>query len=135
MTKFSKPTTIDSLDRVRVDSGGQHLTTNQGAAISDNQHALKFGLRDSALLEDSVLREKITHFDHERMPERIVHARGSGAHGHFEWLDAITGLTRAAPFAQVGKRPPTFVRFSTVAGERGSKDCVQVSRCCRRHRA
>ncbi len=116
---------IGSLDRVRVDSSARQLTTNQGVPISDNQNSLKFGLRGPALLEDFVLREKITHFDHERTPERIVHARGSGAHGYFECLDAITGLTRAAPFQQVGKRTPVFVRFSTVAGERGSKDTAR----------
>ncbi|MBC7445941.1 MAG: catalase [Polaromonas sp.] len=70
--------TIEPLDRVRVDSSGQMLTTNQGVAVADNQNSLKFGLRGPALLEDFVLREKITHFDHERIPERIVHARGSG---------------------------------------------------------
>ncbi|HQX60158.1 MAG TPA: catalase, partial [Burkholderiaceae bacterium] len=73
---------IDSLDRVRVDSSERHLTTNQGVKISDNQNSLKLGLRGPALLEDFVLREKLTHFDHERIPERIVHARGSGAHGY-----------------------------------------------------
>ena len=73
-----------SLDRVRVDSGGRVLTTNQGVAVSDNQNSLKAGFRGPALLEDFILREKITHFDHERIPERIVHARGSGAHGYFE---------------------------------------------------
>ncbi|MEO8542017.1 MAG: catalase [Burkholderiaceae bacterium] len=125
MASSGRNATIESLDRVRVDSGGQHLTTNQGVPISDNQNSLKFGLRGPALLEDFVLREKITHFDHERIPERIVHARGSGAHGYFECLDAITGLTRAAPFAQVGKQTPVFVRFSTVAGERGSKDTAR----------
>ena len=76
--------TIESLDRVRVDATGQVLTTNQGVAIADNQNSLKAGLRGPALLEDFILREKITHFDHERIPERIVHARGSGAHGFFE---------------------------------------------------
>ncbi|MEO7941336.1 MAG: catalase [Burkholderiaceae bacterium] len=125
MASSGRNATIESLDRVRVDSAGQHLTTNQGVPVSDNQNSLKFGLRGPALLEDFVLREKITHFDHERIPERIVHARGSGAHGYFECLDAITGLTRAAPFAQVGKQTPVFVRFSTVAGERGSKDTAR----------
>ncbi len=72
------------LDRVRVDSSGRPLTTNQGVAIGDNQNSLKAGFRGPTLLEDFVLREKITHFDHERIPERIVHARGSGAHGYFE---------------------------------------------------
>ncbi len=114
-----------ALDRVRVDLDGQTLTTNQGVPVSDNQHSLKAGLRGPTLLEDFVLREKITHFDHERIPERIVHARGSAAHGYFECYDAQTKLTRAAPFAQAGKVTPVFVRFSTVAGERGSKDTAR----------
>ncbi|MDB5889201.1 MAG: Catalase [Polaromonas sp.] len=117
--------TIESLDRVRVDSSGQILTTNQGVAIADNQNSLKFGLRGPALLEDFVLREKITHFDHERIPERIVHARGSGAHGFFECYEAQTDITKAAPFKEAGKVTPVFVRFSTVAGERGSKDTAR----------
>ena len=117
--------TIASLDRVRVDAGGQVLTTNQGVPISDNQSSLKAGLRGPALLEDFILREKITHFDHERIPERIVHARGSGAHGYFEAYDALTKYTRAAPFSAAGKVTPVFVRFSTVAGERGSKDTAR----------
>ena len=114
--------TNESLDRVRVDSGGQALTTNQGVKIADNQNSLKAGLRGPTLLEDAILREKITHFDHERIPERVVHARGSGAHGYFECYEALTDLTMAAPFAEAGKRTPVFVRFSTVAGERGSFD-------------
>ncbi|MEO6825298.1 MAG: catalase, partial [Nitrosospira sp.] len=73
----------DSLDRVRVDSGDRALTTNQGVAVGDNQNSLKAGYRGPALLEDFILREKITHFDHERIPERVVHARGSAAHGYF----------------------------------------------------
>ena len=117
--------TIAPLDRVRVDSAGQVLTTNQGVAVSDNQNSLKFGLRGPALLEDFVLREKITHFDHERIPERIVHARGSGAHGFFECYEPLTEHTRAAPFKEAGKITPVFVRFSTVAGERGSKDTAR----------
>jgi len=117
--------TIDSLERMRVDSAGQVLTTNQGVAISDNQNTLTAGVRGPALLEDFVLREKITHFDHERIPERVVHARGSGAHGYFECTEAITDITRAAPFQKAGKQTPVFVRFSTVAGERGSKDTAR----------
>ena len=104
------------LDRSRVDSTGQMLTTNQGVPVSDNQHSLKAGLRGPALLEDFVLREKITHFDHERIPERIVHARGSGAHGYFECYKAMTRVTRASIFAEAGKRTPVFARFSTVIG-------------------
>ena len=81
-----------SLDRVRVDSGDRPLTTNQGVEIADNQNSLKAGARGPALLEDFILREKITHFDHERIPERIVHARGSGAHGYFECYEPLTKL-------------------------------------------
>ena len=117
--------TIAPLDRVRVDSSGQMLTTNQGVRIADNQNSLKYGVRGPALLEDFILREKITHFDHERIPERIVHARGSAAHGFFECYEPITDITKAAPFQAKGKRTPVFVRFSTVAGERGSKDTAR----------
>ena len=120
--------TIEPLDRVRVDSAGQHLTTNQGVAIADNQNSLKLGLRGPVLLEDFILREKITHFDHERIPERIVHARGSGAHGYFECYEPQTQYTKAAPFQQAGKITPVFVRFSTVTGERGSKDTARDPR-------
>lgn len=117
--------TIDTLDRVRVDSSGRVLTTNQGVAVADNQNSLKYGERGPALLEDFILREKITHFDHERIPERIVHARGSGAHGYFECYESLADLTRAAPFQEAGKITPVFVRFSTVQGERGSKDTAR----------
>ena len=101
------------------------LTTNQGVAVGDNQHSLKAGLRGPTLLEDFILREKITHFDHERIPERIVHARGSAAHGYFEAYEPLTALTRAAPFQAAGKVTPLFARFSTVAGERGSADTAR----------
>lgn len=117
--------TIEPLDRVRVDSSGQMLTTNQGVAIADNQNSLKMGVRGPALLEDFILREKLTHFDHERIPERIVHARGSAAHGFFEAYAPLTEFTKAAPFKEAGKVTPVFVRFSTVAGERGSKDTAR----------
>jgi catalase len=114
-----------SLESKRVNSAGQVLTTNQGVPIGNNQDSLKAGLRGPTLLEDFILREKITHFDHERIPERIVHARGSAAHGYFESYKAFTDLTRAAPFAEAGKKTPVFVRFSTVAGERGSADTAR----------
>lgn len=117
--------TVEALDRVRVNSDGERLTTNQGVPVADNQNSLKAGLRGGALLKDFILREKITHFDHERIPERIVHARGSGAHGFFECYEPLGELTRAAPFQAAGKRTPVFVRFSTVAGERGSKDTAR----------
>ena len=113
------------LDRARVDSSERELTTNQGVRIADNQNSLKAGLRGPTLMEDFILREKITHFDHERIPERIVHARGSGAHGYFECYKPLKRYTRASLFAEAGKRTPVFVRFSTVAGERGSTDTAR----------
>jgi catalase len=116
------------LDRVRVDSQQRALTTNQGVQVADNQNSLKAGLRGPTLLEDFILREKITHFDHERIPERVVHARGSGAHGYFETYDSLADITRAGLFDKAGKRTPVFVRFSTVAGERGSADTVRDTR-------
>ena len=117
--------TIAPLDRVRVDSTNQRLTTNQGVPIADNQSSLKAGLRGPTLLEDFILREKITHFDHERIPERIVHARGSAAHGFFKCYEPLDRLTRASLFAEAGKETPVFVRFSTVVGERGSTDTAR----------
>ena len=117
--------TVGPLDRVRVDSTARVLTTNQGVPIADNQNSLKAGLRGPTLLEDFILREKITHFDHERIPERIVHARGSAAHGYFECTKALTEFTRASLFAEAGKQTPVFVRFSTVLGERGSTDTAR----------
>lgn len=102
--------------------GAAHLTDNFGHRISDNQNSLKAGARGPSLLEDFVLREKIFHFDHERIPERIVHARGSGAHGVFEVTEAIPELTKAELFQKKGNSCPLFVRFSTVAGSKGSKD-------------
>jgi len=124
-TEANRSAKQEALDAARVDNGGQMLTTNMGAAIGDNQNSLKAGLRGPTLMEDFILREKITHFDHERIPERIVHARGSAAHGYFEAYDSLKSLTKAAPFASKGKRTPVFVRFSTVAGERGSADLAR----------
>jgi len=103
-------------------TGGERLTTNHGVPVSDNQNSLKAGSLGPVLLEDFVLREKIFHFDHERIPERIVHARGSAAHGYFECTEAIPNLSRANLFSQKGKRTPVFTRFSTVAGGAGSVD-------------
>jgi catalase len=98
------------------------LTTNQGVPIADDQNQLKAGPRGPVLLEDFVLREKIFHFDHERIPERIVHARGSAAHGYFELYDSLTDITSADLFQRKGEKTPVFVRFSTVAGGAGSVD-------------
>jgi catalase len=116
----SRAETHQEADR-KAGPGGA-LTTNHGTPVSDNQNSLRLGARGPTLLEDFVLREKIFHFDHERIPERIVHARGSGAHGYFECTRAIPELTRATVFAKKGKRTPVFCRFSTVAGSKGSKD-------------
>ncbi|QIG47031.1 catalase [Nordella sp. HKS 07] len=101
---------------------GDRLTTNQGITISDNQNSLRVGSRGPALLEDFMLREKITHFDHERIPERIVHARGSGAHGYFELTKSLRHLTKAGFLQNTAKQTEVFVRFSTVAGGAGSVD-------------
>ena len=103
-------------------SPAQSLTTNQGLPVSDNQNSLRSGTRGPTLLEDFVFREKITHFDHERIPERIVHARGSGAHGFFQPYKSLSTLTRAAFLQDPKKKTPVFVRFSTVAGGAGSGD-------------
>jgi len=103
-------------------SGMQRLTTNHGVALSDNQNSLRAGDRGPTLLEDFALREKIFHFDHERIPERIVHARGSGAHGYFECTAPIPSLTKAGLLQKKGERVPVFARFSTVAGGAGSVD-------------
>lgn len=133
-TKTGEPATPGShaidgrLTQARVDGSGHVLTTNQGVPIADNQNSLKAGLRGPSLLEDFILREKLTHFDHERIPERIVHARGSAAHGYFEAYAALPDVTCAAPFAKAGKITPVFVRFSTVAGERGSVDTARDAR-------
>jgi catalase len=117
--------TITPLDRVRADGSDRVLTTNHGVQVADNQNSLKVGLRGPTTLEDFILREKITHFDHERIPERVVHARGSAAHGYFEAYEDLSDITRAAPFQAAGKITPVFVRFSTVAGERGSADTAR----------
>ena len=101
------------------------LTTNQGVVIPDNHNSLKAGVRGPTLLEDFILREKITHFDHERIPERVVHARGAGAHGYFELAKSLAEYTRADFLQEAGARTPVFVRFSTVAGSRGSADTVR----------
>jgi catalase len=101
---------------------GTVLTTNQGVTVSDDQNSLKSHMRGPTLLEDILMREKITHFDHERIPERVVHARGAAAHGIFQVYESQAALTMAAPLQDPEKTTPVFVRFSTVAGSRGSTD-------------
>ncbi|WP_309951131.1 catalase HPII [Acinetobacter calcoaceticus] len=115
----------EQLDTVRDDATNQALTTNQGVKIADNQNSLKAGTRGSTLLEDFILREKITHFDHERIPERIVHARGVGAHGYFQAYEGNERLTKAGFLTDPSIQTPIFVRFSTVQGPRGSADTVR----------
>jgi len=109
----------------KSDGTNKFLTTDQGVRINDDNNSLKAGERGPSLLEDFILREKITHFDHERIPERIVHARGSGAHGFFEVTNPIPELTKAGFLQEKGLKTPVFTRFSTVAGFRGSTDLAR----------
>ncbi|WP_447506408.1 catalase HPII [Acinetobacter oleivorans] len=115
----------EQLDSVRDDATNEALTTNQGVKIADNENSLRAGIRGSTLLEDFILREKITHFDHERIPERIVHARGVGAHGYFQAYEGNERLTKAGFLTDPSIQTPIFVRFSTVQGPRGSADTVR----------
>jgi catalase len=114
-----------ALDRFREDPDGQLLTTDQGVRVNDDQNSLKASARGPSLLEDFILREKITHFDHERIPERVVHARGAAAHGYFQVYHSLDGYTRAGFLQDPAKKTPVFVRFSTVAGSRGSSDLAR----------
>jgi len=116
--------TLGAGGEIHQSPGGEHatLTTNQGVPISDNQNSLRASPRGPTLLEDFILREKITHFDHERIPERIVHARGSGAHGFFELTHSLEGYTSAKVLTELGVKTPIFSRISTVAGGSGSAD-------------
>jgi catalase len=116
---------IDDLHKNTEDSGGEFLTTNQGVRINDNQNSLKAGDRGPTLMEDFILREKITHFDHERIPERVVHARGSAAHGYFQVYESMAEYTKADFLQDPSVQTPVFVRFSTVAGSRGSTDLAR----------
>lgn len=116
------------LEAFRVSDKDQPLTTNQGLKISEDEHSLKAGERGPTLLEDFHFREKMTHFDHERIPERVVHARGSAAHGIFETYECASDITKAQFLNGKGTKTPVFVRFSTVAGSRGSADTVRDAR-------
>jgi catalase len=106
-------------------NGRPTLTTQQGIPIADDQNSLRVGERGPTALEDFHFREKLFHFDHERIPERVVHARGFGAHGYFENFESLSDITRANPFQRAGQRTPAFVRFSTVAGNKGSADLAR----------
>lgn len=116
---------LDQLDAYSTSNENEKLTTNQGLRINNNQDSLKAGDRGPTLLEDFILREKITHFDHERIPERVVHARGSGAHGVFKLNKSLSAYTKAKFLSKVGTETPVFVRFSTVAGSKGSTDLAR----------
>ncbi|MES2828608.1 MAG: catalase [Bacteroidota bacterium] len=108
-----------------ADAAGEQMNTNTGLKINDDQNSLKAGDRGPTLLEDFILREKITHFDHERIPERVVHARGSGAHGIFQVYESLADITKAKFLNEPARETPVFVRFSTVAGSRGSSDLAR----------
>ena len=116
---------INDLEKNYIDQEDTTLTTNQGLKVNDTNNSLKSGERGSTLLEDFLLREKITSFDHERIPERIVHARGSAAHGYFELYESIEQYSKAGIFTDVERKTPVFVRFSTVAGSKGSSDLAR----------
>lgn len=116
---------IAALAPFREDPAETYLTTNHGVRINDNQNSLKAGDRGPSLLEDFILREKITHFDHERIPERVVHARGTAAHGYFQVYESMAPYTRAKFLQDPAAQTPVFVRFSTVAGSRGSSDLAR----------
>ncbi len=115
----------EDLEQFRADPEGERLTTNQGVRVSHTDDSLTAGARGPTLMEDFHFREKMTHFDHERIPERIVHARGSGAHGYFQVYESMAEYTKAGFLQDPEKKTPVFVRFSTVVGFRGSADTVR----------
>src|SRR3984957_10191861 len=129
-----KTSRLDDQTVIRGEGGETHqhaggevpaLTTQQGIPVSDDQNSLRIGARGPAALEDFHFSEKLFHFDHERIPERVVHARGFGAHGFFEAYESLTDITRADVFARAGEKTPAFARFSTVAGNKGSPDLAR----------
>lgn len=115
----------EQLEHYRTLDKGKKLTTNQGLKVSEDEHSLKAGYRGPTLMEDFHFREKMTHFDHERIPERVVHARGYAAHGEFELYESMKKYTKAAFLQEAGSKTPVFTRFSTVAGSRGSGETVR----------
>jgi len=133
MPTKKKPTTlindtdkkVQQLDEQTISNDDQALTTNQGLPVNDDQNTLKAGERGPSLLEDFIFREKITHFDHERIPERVVHARGAAAHGYFQVYKSMAKYTKAKFLQDPSVQTPVFVRFSTVAGSRGSTDLAR----------
>ena len=134
LTPTDAPARIDDLTVERGAGGELHqrategapmLTTAQGGPVADDQNQLKVGARGPVLMEDFHFREKLFHFDHERIPERVVHARGYGAHGYFETYESLAQYTRADIFQRPGEITPACVRFSTVAGSKGSFDLAR----------
>lgn len=125
MKKDNEQSKNQQLEQYRVDDNGKKMTTNQGLRVSEDEHSLKAGDRGPTLMEDFHFREKMTHFDHERIPERIVHARGSGAHGYFQVYESMKEFTKAKFLQDPSVKTPVFVRYSTVAGSRGSADSVR----------
>ena len=115
----------EQLEPFRVNNEGTKLTTNQGVKISDDENSLKAGIRGPTLMEDFHFREKITHFDHERIPERVVHARGYAAHGEFELYESMKEFTKAGFLQVPGSKTPVFTRFSNVVGSKGSVDTAR----------
>lgn len=116
---------LDQLNSYKTSNDQEKMTTNQGLKVNNDQDTLTAGDRGPSLLEDFIFREKMTHFDHERIPERVVHARGTGAHGVFKVTKSLAKYTRAKFLAEEGKETPVFVRFSTVAGNKGSTDLAR----------
>ncbi|TWK38664.1 Catalase HPII [Bacillus paralicheniformis] len=123
--KVNEHSKDQQLEQYRSDNRGKKMTTNQGLRVSEDEHSLKAGVRGPTLMEDFHFREKMTHFDHERIPERVVHARGFGAHGYFQVYEPMTEYTKAKFLQDPSVKTPVFVRFSTVAGSRGSGDTVR----------
>lgn len=124
-SSYNKTSKDQQLEQFTVDNDAKELTTNQGLKVSEDEHSLKAGERGPTLMEDFHFREKMTHFDHERIPERIVHARGFGAHGYFQLYESMKDYTKAKFLQDPSVVTPVFVRFSTVAGSRGSADTVR----------
>jgi len=116
---------LEDLAQDTVSADGKFMTTNQGLKVNDDHNSLKAGERGPTLLEDFILREKITHFDHERIPERVVHARGAGAHGYFQVYEPMAQYTKAGFLNDASRKTPVFARFSTVGGSRGSTDLAR----------
>ncbi len=116
---------VEALERNRADPTGRRMTTDQGIGIENTDDSLRVGARGPTLLEDFHFREKLTRFDHERIPERVVHARGSAAHGYFQVYESMAEYTKARFLQEPSLKTPVFVRFSTVAGSRGSADTVR----------